>query len=86
MSINVECQGCGGRFQAPDNLAGKRAKCPKCSAVIQLGAGPPPSGQVTSGVDSVRPISVTCGCGKSFRAKVELAGKRVSARSAARHW
>ena len=28
-------------------------------------------------MDSVRPISVTCGCGKSFRAKVELAGKRV---------
>ena len=78
MSIRVECQGCGRKFQAPEKLAGRRTKCPKCSAVIQVGARPlQPSEQVTSGEDSVQPIPVTCGCGKKFWAKAELAGKRV---------
>ena len=42
MPIAGRCQGCGRKFQAPDNLAGKRVKCPKCSAVIQLGAAAGP--------------------------------------------
>ena len=78
MSIRVECQDCGRRFQAPENFAGRRAKCPKCSAIIRVGTGPPqPSGRVTPEKDSEPPIPVTCGCGKKFRAKAELAGKRV---------
>src|SRR5574340_910886 len=78
MAISVECPGCGRKFQAPEELAGKRARCPQCSAVIQVGArAPQASAQVTSGVDSVQPIPVACGCGKKFRAKAELAGKQV---------
>lgn len=34
MPINVRCEACGGRFQAPDKLAGRRVKCPHCSGVI----------------------------------------------------
>jgi len=36
MPIAVQCSGCGGKFRAPDAAAGKRAKCPKCSAVIMV--------------------------------------------------
>jgi hypothetical protein len=36
MPIAVQCSGCGGRFRAPDEAAGKRVKCPKCSALIEV--------------------------------------------------
>ena len=39
MPIEVKCRGCGGKFQAKDALAGKRVKCPKCAAVIEVIAG-----------------------------------------------
>src|SRR5438034_894902 len=39
MSINVSCPSCGGRLSAPDNLAGKRVKCPKCSQSLFVPAG-----------------------------------------------
>jgi len=35
--ISIQCPGCGGRFRAPDELAGKIVKCPKCSIVIRVG-------------------------------------------------
>ena len=46
MPISVECRGCGRKFQTPERLAGKRAKCPKCSAVIEVGAGLPCFGEL----------------------------------------
>ena len=36
MSITVQCSGCGSRFRADDKLAGRRGKCPKCSAAIEV--------------------------------------------------
>jgi hypothetical protein len=36
MPINVQCPGGGGKFRALDNAAGRRVKCPKCSAVIDV--------------------------------------------------
>ena len=39
MPIPVQCPGCGSQFQAADRLAGKRAKCPQCSAAIAVPAG-----------------------------------------------
>jgi hypothetical protein len=46
--------------------------------VIKIGAGPPQSSEKGDpGDDSVQPIPVTCGCGKKFRAKAELSGKRL---------
>jgi len=49
MSIQVQCPGCGGRFQAADRLAGKRAKCPHCSAAISVpAAGSPETAQAAS--------------------------------------
>lgn len=37
MPIVVQCSGCGGKFRAPDEAAGKRLKCPKCATVIHVG-------------------------------------------------
>ena len=36
MSIQVECFRCGKRYSAPDQWAGKQAKCPKCGAGIDI--------------------------------------------------
>ncbi|MHB1035558.1 MAG: hypothetical protein ACYC35_16105 [Pirellulales bacterium] len=36
MAITVVCAGCGHKLQAADSLAGRRAKCPKCSAAILI--------------------------------------------------
>ena len=40
MAIHVQCAECGAKFQAPEKLAGKRVKCPKCSAVITFPTDP----------------------------------------------
>jgi DNA-directed RNA polymerase subunit RPC12/RpoP len=37
MPIKVFCGGCSAMFQAKDALAGKKVKCPKCSAQIVVG-------------------------------------------------
>lgn len=43
MPIVVTCPSCGSRFQAPESLAGKRGKCPKCGTVLDIpGAAAPP--------------------------------------------
>lgn len=36
MGIQVECLRCGKRYSAPDQWAGRRAKCPKCGAAIEI--------------------------------------------------
>ncbi|MEX2316811.1 MAG: hypothetical protein WD669_06645 [Pirellulales bacterium] len=43
MPIEVTCPSCNRRFNAPDNAAGKKAKCPQCGGVIAIPiAAPPP--------------------------------------------
>jgi hypothetical protein len=34
--MRVQCQACRANFKAPDQYAGRRVKCPRCSAVIEL--------------------------------------------------
>lgn len=36
MPIAVACSTCGRSFKAPDSAAGRRAKCPKCGAVLPI--------------------------------------------------
>jgi DNA-directed RNA polymerase subunit RPC12/RpoP len=38
MPIKAHCGSCGATFQAKDSLAGKKVKCPKCSAPIIVGS------------------------------------------------
>src|SRR3954464_3945399 len=40
MPIPVACV-CGSRFAAPDNLAGRTVKCPKCQSPINIPSGAP---------------------------------------------
>src|SRR6185503_11791640 len=41
MAIPFQCHQCGGQFAAPDELAGKKAKCQRCGAVVQVPAAAP---------------------------------------------
>lgn len=41
MPIAVKCPGCQAALKAPDTLAGKRVKCPKCQGVIPVPAPAP---------------------------------------------
>lgn len=36
MPISVTCDACGKTLKAPDTAAGKKAKCPQCSAVVKI--------------------------------------------------
>ncbi|MBN2474584.1 MAG: prolyl oligopeptidase family serine peptidase [Pirellulales bacterium] len=38
MSIDVRCSGCSARYKAAEKLAGKRLKCQKCGAVVEIPA------------------------------------------------
>src|SRR5262245_9167805 len=38
MAIPFQCHQCGGQFAAPEQLAGKKAKCQRCGAVVQVPA------------------------------------------------
>ena len=42
MAIRFSCDGCGATFNVPDNFAGKRAKCKKCGAAVQVPAAEAP--------------------------------------------
>jgi DNA-directed RNA polymerase subunit RPC12/RpoP len=78
MAIHVQCSACGAKFQAADKFAGKRVKCPKCSAAILVAEqSRQPAGQATSVKEEPQPISFACRCGKELRVKAELAGKHV---------
>src|SRR5687768_223699 len=36
MAIEFACQQCGGQFAAPEELAGKKAKCKRCGAIVTV--------------------------------------------------
>jgi hypothetical protein len=40
MPIDIVCPSCGKRLKAPDTAAGKRVKCPQCSAAVPVPAAP----------------------------------------------
>jgi hypothetical protein len=40
MAIPFQCHQCGGQFAAPDQFAGKKAKCQRCGAVVQVPHAP----------------------------------------------
>lgn len=38
MAISLACPACSGKLKVADNLAGKKIKCPKCSAIFPVPA------------------------------------------------
>ena len=54
MPIKIACQ-CGQGFQAPDQLAGKKVRCPKCGNPLAIPAAnrPPAAGQPTAGANVI---------------------------------
>jgi hypothetical protein len=41
MPIPITCPSCNGKLKAPENLAGRKVKCPKCSQAIPVPAAAP---------------------------------------------
>lgn len=66
MTIHANC-GCGAKFEAKDELAGKRVKCPTCGSPLTVPNRTAPA----------TPIRVACQCGQAFQAKATLSGKSV---------
>ena len=71
MTIPFACS-CGKSFQAKDEFAGKRTKCPACGQVLVIpqparADAPPPEPEAL--------IHFRCDCGKEFKVKPEFAGR-----------
>ncbi|MCL4192667.1 MAG: hypothetical protein KJZ87_13125 [Thermoguttaceae bacterium] len=85
MPIHVACPGCGRKFQAPDNLSGKRVKCPGCAAAFVVNAPVPdsPDPRLTPCPDCGKAISKRadqcphCGCPMG-RSAASAAGRPAS--------
>src|SRR5690606_12493221 len=56
MSIPVTCQHCQASFKVKDELAGKRARCPRCTNVLTI---PAPGGGPPGAAASARPAETT---------------------------
>ncbi len=80
MPIPVACQ-CGQKFQAKDQLAGKKVKCPKCSNPLRIPspqqAAPPAPMPAPSTASGPTEIPIACACGQQMKAKAKLFGKKV---------
>ena len=49
----VQCPACNARYNVPDSVAGKRARCKKCGATFKIPETPPDSGRLTlTGLDT----------------------------------
>lgn len=65
MSLFFKCPNCDKNLKIPDELAGKRVKCPGCSQVVNV----PPMGHVTAEAaapNEARSDAPCAGCGKTF--------------------
>lgn len=57
MSISLTCPKCNGKLKVADNLAGKKIKCPKCSAVFPVSA--PEEEAITAEAPPAEPEGIT---------------------------
>lgn len=73
MPIAVQCQ-CGQKFNAKDELAGKRLKCPKRSSAINV---PRPQSKAKAAATSAGKLRVQCKCGKRYQIASAMQGKNV---------
>ncbi len=71
MTIPFACS-CGKSFQAKDEFAGKRTKCPACGQILVI--PPPPQAEAPADPPAAW-IHFRCECGKEFKVKPEFAGR-----------
>src|SRR5664279_3759318 len=66
MSISVTCSACTASFKVKDEFAGRRGRCPKCSAIVQVPAvaSPAPPPQAASAPPLPRPDRKTVSQGE----------------------
>ena len=83
MPIKIACQ-CGQGFQAPDNLAGKQVRCPKCgnplsipAANRQSQAGQKPAGAIDSLLDDMGVESTPAGGKRCPNCNAVMAGHAI---------
>jgi hypothetical protein len=59
MSLRANCSSCNQKFNAPDNLAGKTIKCPKCGGRVTIPDGMMPApAKPNSGIKPTRPSAI----------------------------
>jgi hypothetical protein len=56
MPIDVLCQSCGQKFRVPEQYAGKRVKCPKCQAGVQVPGPTSPPRPGNTGQAAPKPV------------------------------
>lgn len=56
MPIKFNCSECGKTINAPDAAAGKKGRCPQCSAVMEIPLPPPPAEQEDDDLIPLAPI------------------------------
>ena len=67
MTIRISCSACHAGFTAPDSLGGKKGRCPKCGATIEVPAAASDSAEAPEAVVADDGELVACGgCGASF--------------------
>src|SRR5436853_584698 len=70
MPIQFSCPACGKRYKVADELAGRRAKCKQCQAVMEIPLPEPPPAEEESvdfGVMSAAPSAMLIGLARSAR-------------------
>jgi hypothetical protein len=55
MPIEVSCASCSGQFRLPDSAAGKKIRCPKCRATIEVPAAEPATSRPTEVITPAPP-------------------------------
>ncbi len=74
---NVVCA-CGTVLRTKPEQAGRKVRCPKCDKLLTVPATPDVTHAESSSPGSALDvIRVTCECGKTLKATLKLAGKRV---------
>jgi hypothetical protein len=80
MPFSIQCPACQAKLNAPDNLAGKRVKCPKCQTpVTVLAAGAPPAASVAPAASR----APAAGAAPKAAAPAKATAKALAAASAA---
>jgi gamma-glutamylcyclotransferase (GGCT)/AIG2-like uncharacterized protein YtfP len=68
--MNLTCSGCRSKLRVPDALAGKKAKCPKCGAILEVAKAPEPEAEPTAELATERQKEYARSLGVEFPANI----------------